>query len=120
MSEDFDTLKILLEGFKKLVVTPHILTELSNWLGYLHEPARKECFTSLAYAISEVMCEKWTSGVDLSMGSAFLTFGIADASILDAAANPYLVLTDDLPLYAYLQGNGVDVLNFNEIRGLAY
>ncbi len=120
VAEDFDTLQILLEGFERLVVTPHILTELSNWLRYLNEPARTECLASLTHAMRAVMCEEWTCGAELSENSAFLTFGITDMSILDAALGSYLVLTDDLPLYANLQNKGVAVLNFNEIRDLAY
>jgi hypothetical protein len=30
------------------------------------------------------------------------------------------VLTDDFPLYQYLSGKGVDVLNFNSIRLFNY
>lgn len=117
---DFDTLSVLLEGFERLVVTPHILTEVSNLLGNLSDPAKTVCYELLARAMRMTMYEKYTRGVDLSDSPVFGLFGITDASILDAAVGPYLVLTDDLPLYAYLQGNGVEVLNFNEIRGLAY
>lgn len=117
---DFDTLLVLLEGFERLVVTPHILTEVSNLLGYLRDPARTVCFGRFAEIIRSTMLEERTPGMDLSENPAFMLFGIADTSILDAAAGSYLVLTDDLSLAAYLQGQGVDVLNFNQVRGLAY
>ena len=117
---DFDTLSILLEGFERLVVTPYILTEVSNLLGNLSDPAKTECYGLLARTIRSAMDEKHTPGVDLIDSPAFGLFGITDASILDVATGSFLVLTDDLPLYAYLQGNGVEVLNFNEIRALAY
>lgn len=120
VAEDFDTLLVLLEGFERLAVTPHVLTEVSNLLGGLFDPAKTECFKLFARSIRSLMYEKRTPGRDLIESPAFIPFGIADTSILDAAAGSYLVLTDDLPLYAYLQGHGVDVLNFNEIRGLAY
>lgn len=121
VSVDVDTLLVLLEGFDRLVVTPHVLTEVGNLLGGLANPAKTECLRVLARTIRTVMYERRTPGSDLSRNAAFDVFGIADVSILDAAnAGPYLVLADDLPLYAYLQGQGVDVLNFNEIRGIAY
>ena len=120
VSVDFDTLYILLEDFSRLVVTPHILTEVSNLLGNLADPAKTGCYKLLARAMRLTMYEKYTLGVDLSDSPMFGLFGITDASILDAAVGSYLVLTDDLPLYSYLQGNGVEVLNFNEVRGLAY
>lgn len=120
VAADFDTLSVLLEGFERLAVTPHILTEVSNMLGGLSDPAKTECFGLFARVIRSTMHEKCTPGSDLSESPAFISFGIADTSILDAATDSYLVLTDDLDLYAYLLSQGVDVLNFNEIRGLAY
>ncbi|MBA4114927.1 MAG: hypothetical protein H0X71_00460 [Rubrobacter sp.] len=120
VSVDYDTLLLLLERFDTLVVTPHVLTEVSNLLGYLNEPARSECRELFGQTIRSLMDEKRTSGDDLSEHRAFLPFGIADASVADAAAGSYLVLTDDLDLYGYLENEGVGVLNFNEIRSLAY
>ena len=120
VAEDFDTLCLLLEQFNLIITTPHVLTEVSNWLGNLSEPAKTRCFNRFAQLIRSAMHEQYTSGSSLSDNSAFVSFGIADASIYDTARDSYLVLTDDLPLYAYLSGNGVDVLNFNEIRTIAY
>lgn len=121
VSVDYETLRLVLSQFDKLVVTPHVLTEVSNMLGYLSEPARTACFEQFALAIrSSLMEEELTFATELSDDAAFFLFGIADASILEAAAGSYLVLTDDFPLYGYLMSKGVDVLNFNEIRGLAY
>ena len=119
-SVDYDTLLLLLEGFDKIVVTPHILTEVSNMLGYLAEPAKTECRVRLALVIRTLMEETRTPGTDLIELRAYLPFGIADASISDAATDTYLVLTDDFDLYGYLQNEGVGVLNFNQIKGLAY
>lgn len=119
-SVDYETLLLLLEGFDRIVVTPHILTEVSNMLGYLFEPARTKCLLELASIMTTLMEEKRTPGTILIENLAFLRFGLADASILDVATGEYLVLTDDLALYGYLQNEGVGVLNFNEIRGLAY
>jgi hypothetical protein len=119
-ADDFDTLALLLEQFDRLVVTPHVLTEVSNMIGHLKEPARTTCFALFGEVIRSVMDEKHTSGAALSNDPAFVVFGVTDTSIFDAAAGSYLVLTDDLPLYKYLEGKGIDVLNFNEIRTIAY
>jgi len=120
VSEDFLTLHLLLEGFQRYAVTPHVLTEVSNMLGHLKDPARAECRKALAQSIRSIMHEKRTPGVDLVENPAHIFLGIADISILDAATNRYLVLTEDLDLYHHLQQHNVDVLNFNEIRSLAY
>ena len=42
--------------------------------------------------------------------------GITDAGILMLASQNYLVLTDDLPLFNYLQSQSVDVINFNHLH----
>jgi hypothetical protein len=120
VSVDFDTLLLLLEQFDRLIVTPHVLTEVSNFLGYLEEPARTRCLALFGEIIRGLMEEKRTPGVELSEHPAFLPFGIADASISDAAGTSYLVLTDDLNLYGFLVNRGAGVLNFNEIRTIAY
>lgn len=120
VSVDYDTLLLLLERFDRWVVTPHVLTEVSNLLGYLAEPAKTECRQLFGQTIRSLMEEKRTSGDVLSKHHIFLSLGIADASIADAAAGLYLVLTDDFDLYGYLANEGIGVLNFNEIRYLAY
>ncbi len=117
--EDFYTLGRVIEQFERVVATPHILTEVSNWLGYLEDPAKSACFRRLAEAV-RLMREPLTPASTLSLDPAFVLFGITDASIRDAAAGTYLVLTDDLPLADYLGRQGVDVLNFNNIRLLGY
>lgn len=120
VSVDYDTLIIVLDQFDKLIVTPHVLTEVSNMLGYLQEPAKTECRERFSQVIRFLMEEKRTPGADLGEKPAFFLFGIADASIVDAATDTYLVLTDDLDLYGYLENKGVGVLNFNEIKWFAY
>lgn len=121
VSVDHDTLMLLIERFERLVVTPHVLTEVSNLLGYLWEPAKSECRDLFGQVIRSAMEENLTPAEDLSEHRAFLPLGLTDASISDAAGTgSYLVLTDDLDLYGYLEGVGAGVLNFNEVRGLAY
>ncbi|MDP9487570.1 MAG: hypothetical protein M3Q49_17595 [Actinomycetota bacterium] len=115
--EDFDTLVVFLERFERFVTTPHVLTEVSNLMGQLSGTARAECFALFARTISS-MHEYRAPAITLSTNAAFGTFGITDTAIMDASPGTYLVLTDDLPLYAYLSNQGVDVLNFNNIRPL--
>lgn len=113
--EDFGTLASFLENFDRVVTTPHVLTETSNLLGQLGQPAKGVCFTALGQAIPS-MHEHRTPATTLTNSAAFLPFGVTDTAIYEAAPSTYLVLTDDLPLYAYLAGQGVDVLNFNHLR----
>ncbi len=115
-SGDYHLLAELLKQFDKFVTTPHVLTEVSNWLAYLDEPARSVCLGRLAKDIGS-MSETITPASTLGGNPAFVRFGIADAAIVDAITpGAYLVITDDFPLFGYLSNRGVDVLNFNRIR----
>lgn len=117
VSADFDTLAALLTGFERVITTPHILTETSNLLGQLSGRAKTACFELLARSIP-AMRETHVAGEHLARGEPFVKLGITDASIIEVAAEPYLVLTDDFRLYNFLATRGVDVLNFNNIRSL--
>jgi len=64
------------------------------------------------------MREAQVAGVALARRESFVRLGIADMSIIEIAAEPYLVLTEDFRLYNFLAFQNRDVLNFNHIRGL--
>ncbi len=118
VAEDFETLMRVFRSFDTVVTTPHVLTEVSNLLGHLSGRTRTKCFGLFAQHVS-LMNEKHTPARDLGGRPTFVKFGIADASIEDAAQG-YLVLTDEFPLANYLGSKGLDVLNFNNIRTLRY
>lgn len=117
ISADFETLASLLGGFERIVTTPHILTETSNLLGQLSGRVRAECFEWLARSIP-AMRETHVAGADLAQREPFVKLGITDVSVIEVAAAPYLVLTDDFRLYDFLAGRDADVLNFNNLRSL--
>ena len=114
---DFETLLALLERFDNRVTTPHILTEVSNMLGQLSEPARAACFDLLKRTMPPLN-EVNVSGRRLSDDEAFTRFGVADTAVRIAAEGSYLVLTDDFRLSGYLDKIGVDVLNFHHVKRL--
>lgn len=87
-------------------------------MGQLTGRARAESFAWLARSIPE-MRETYVAGADLARRESFIRLGITDTSIIEIAAEPYLVLTDDFPLYNFLATQNRAVLNFNHIRGLS-
>ncbi|HEY8751116.1 MAG TPA: PIN domain-containing protein [Tepidisphaeraceae bacterium] len=113
--EDFEMLEGILEGFRVVVTTPSILTETSNLLGQLAEPARSKVFEALGRSIA-VMKERYVAADRLQRESIFIRFGLTDSSILLAARNGFLILTDDFPLSNFLASEGLDVINFNHLR----
>ncbi len=114
--DDYEFLLGFLQKFRKQVVTPHILTEVSNMLGHLNEPARETCF-GLLRAHTAVLEERFVEAAEITSEEAFLRLGLTDVGILRvASAAPYLVLTIDAPLVGQLNKIGVDALLFRDIR----
>lgn len=90
---------------------------MSNLLGQLGGHAKIGCFEAFARSIP-TLHESHIVGAELSRKPPFVKLGITDTSIIEVAAAPYLVLTDDFRLYNFLADRGVDVLNFNHLRSL--
>lgn len=112
---DYDLLTWILDKFKKIVITPNILTEVSNFLGQLPGGiTQKHCLLISEYV--KDFQEKFTPSANLISHKHFYKFGLTDLATLDNAKGKYLVLIDELPLFGYLQNCGVDVINFTEIR----
>lgn len=112
---DFERLSALIEQFHSQITTPHILTEVSNMLGQLIDPARETCF-GLMREIIPSLEERSVAARDMSRDAMFVKFGVADSGIRGAALEPCLVLTDDFPLSGYLDKIGVDVLNYQHVK----
>lgn len=115
--EDYELLNKILLSFKRIFTTPHILTEVNSLANQLGEPERTRCFQILAQIINELE-EYYKPSREVAQHPEFQRFGLTDCSILTLAQNSYLVLTDDLKLAVQLQRNGIDTVNFNNLRFL--
>lgn len=114
--EDFEILDALLKNFHSRITTPHILAEVGNLINTLPAGASRFCIELLRNTIP-VLQERNVSANDLVKDDEFLVFGVADMSIIKAAASkPCLTLTDDFKLSGYMRDCGMDVLNFHEIK----
>jgi hypothetical protein len=112
---DYDLLTAFVSGFSQLVVTPNILTEVSNLAGQLSEPLRSEVFASLALLAGQA-AERYFPSREAVRESDFIRLGLADVSVLLTAREHVAVLTDDLPLYLKLLEQRMFVVNFNHLR----
>lgn len=113
--EDYDLLQRIIAHFEQVIITPNVMTEVSNLMDKIGEPERSRCFALLAQVIPQ-LSEFYLESQSIAANSGFTKFGLTDCGILDLAREQYLVLTDDLKLAVYLQREGVDVVNFNTIR----
>ena len=115
VTEDYKLLTRIWNSFKKIVTTPHILTEVSNWgnqLAQHHWPGFYEQF-ALKIRLLE---EHHQPAQALSQTEYFSKFGLTDTGIIQLVQGQYLVLTDDFRLSQYLSNIQIDTINFNHIR----
>lgn len=116
---DFDLLSEILQSFQTIVTTPNILTEVNSLANQLGEPERSRCLSLFGNAIA-TMQERYETSASLAQVEGFQRFGLTDCSVLSAARERYLVLTDDLRLAVHLQSQSIDTINFNNIRPLGW
>ena len=88
------------------------MTDISNLL-----PNRPEIASVLRQFIRGTS-ENYVASPNLTNSTAFVEFGLADASIFETAKNKYLVFTDDGPLTGYLINMGVDVVQMDSVRAI--
>lgn len=116
--EDFSILDSFLKHFKKIVTTPNILTEVSNLAGQLTGRTKQQFFQSFAKRIG-LLHEYPSPSAKVSSMQEFVKIGLADSAIIKVCREQrFLVLTDDLTLFGFLQKEEIDVINFNHIRWL--
>lgn len=113
--EDFDLLGSTLGEYDRICVTPHILAETSNLLGYLSDPLLTRTRTTLAQMLAN-WGEHYTPCIDLIDAPTYLRLGITDSGLLMAASPVTALFTDDLPLYLAASTAGREAINFTHLR----
>lgn len=115
--KDYEFIRSFAGTFDRLVTTPHILTEVSNFMGQLHGHVKNGCFEAFARHLTEPTThEHLPPAKELAVAGEFVPFGITDTSIAKIAAGTSLVLTTDARLNAHLTRRGIDSLNYNNFR----
>lgn len=112
---DHKTLKKFLNNFQKTIVTPHVLTEVSNLLGQIGSPDKEAVFSQFSGLILPAE-EIFVPAANFCRETAFMKLGLTDCAIRAVSQNCYLVLTDDSALYQVLQHHQIDAVNFNHLR----
>ena len=115
--KEFSLLKRVVETFSRVITTPHILTETSNFVCQIQGEARHAALQVVAKAIQSFK-ERRPESKNLVQAGAFFDFGLTDSAVLDIPPKKYLVLSVDAALVIALQKKGVDAINFNYLRQL--
>ncbi|GFO96636.1 uncharacterized protein ig2599ANME_0825 [groundwater metagenome] len=112
-SEDYD-LVMQFVARRKIMVTPQVLSEVSNFAKEL-KPNKFSEFMVGNRATLEKIYEKYIPKTDILSSHEIIKFGFTDISIVLAAKqNNALVLTDDFPLCGVCK-IGLDTMHIKEI-----
>ena len=115
--DDFALLEKVISGFKRMMTTPHVLTEVSNLMGQCEEPLRSDLRGWLSTAI-EGWNETSTASRTLAKAAHFLRLGLTDTAIADLTPGSCLILTDDRPLAGLLEAKGMAVIRFSDLQSI--
>lgn len=113
--EDVRLLSEYLTQFDQIVVTPHVLAEVSNLSGQLTEPLHRDVRERLG-ALVLTSSERIEPSADVVKDPLYQRLGLTDAGLARAGEQVTSVLTDDFALYLSLAHRGVPVVNFNHLR----
>jgi hypothetical protein len=114
-TDDFDLLCRLIADLQGVFVTPNILTESSNWFGYIDEPARTQIFETFRGLILRIP-EEYVESRTAAGAKDFLHLGLTDSASLEIASESRSLLTTDLDLYLSASKRGFSAVNFNHLR----
>ena len=116
--DDFDLLCRVIATSPQVFVTPNTLTETSNLLGYIDEPARTQVFETFRTVIISAT-EEYVESKIACDAQEFVRLGITDSVLLHLASESRSLLTTDLDLYLSALSKGLSAVNFNHLRELS-
>ncbi len=113
--KDYDRLVEVIEMASEVLVTPNTLTETSNLVAYINEPARSKVLAVLRTVIAASQ-ERYVPSSVAAERKEFVQLGLADAALLEIAAKDVTLLTTDFALYNIALAKGAQAINFNHLR----
>ena len=117
--KEYDLLIKILPHASNIFVTPNILTETSNLIGQIAEPARTKILMVFSDYI-KFADERYCESRQAISRKEFIRLGRTDSVLLHDMTDSFILLTADLDLYLAAKNEGYAVLNFNHLRDAAY
>ena len=108
--QDARRLTQIVSSFRLLLTTPHVLTEASNFVGQLSEPAKSVLLSTLRAYIGAAV-EQTTAANVLTDNEAFMRLRLTDCALLELP-QACTLLTMDFHLAARRKRGGGLVANF--------
>lgn len=113
--EDFDLLLSLFDEASTVMVTPNTLTETSNLIRQISEPARGR-LVAMFRKIVAIAVETYVPSVAAVERPEYLVLGLTDAGLVACLTNEISLLTADFDLYGAALKARKPALNFNHFR----
>ncbi len=108
---DYRLLRRLISAYSQIIVTPNTVTETSNLVRNIAEPARTHILQVLGVLLEQAE-ERYVASRDAARHRDFLRLGITDATLLNDSLQSSVLLTSDLDLYLAADSAGHTVVNF--------
>jgi hypothetical protein len=118
VTADFELLLDYLAAAPSVVVIPHTLTEASNLLGQIGEPARTNIFAAFrAFILANK--ERFVASRRAAAAADFVRLGLTDSALLEAVTPRDMLLTEDLDLHVAALGRGRFSMRLSDLRELS-
>lgn len=112
---DFDLLLGVIAPASQIIVTPNTLTETSNLVSQISEPARTHIAAAF-WLLVTTFDERYIASTRAAKQAEFPRLWLTDSVLLDELANSHVLLTADLDLYLAASRKGYSAINFNHLR----
>ena len=116
-ADDYDLLQEQLSVATEVIVTPNTLTETSNLIDHIADPARKHIYDLLRELLrSSSSSEVYIPSQSAAERPELPRLGLTDCALLDVCSGGTPLITVDLKLYLAAIAAGDKALNFNHLR----
>ena len=119
-TDDYDLLVEMIDRYSDMVLLPNALTELSNLLRHIDEPAKSKIAAQMKRLV-EIAPETYIPSRMAVSRPEYARLGLTDAVLLERASREVdgpapTLLTADLDLAIAAEKRGYSVENFNHYR----
>lgn len=120
---DAELLTAYVKNFSRILTTPHVLAETSNFVRQIMKGKTQSAFLTWLHPIfclddkgSLAQCA--VQGRDIDVG-LFIRLGLTDSGLAACASKGRLLLTSDLDLHIAVASSGAHSINFTHMREAA-
>ena len=115
---DFDLLVQQVSAFSVLILTPNTVSETSNLIDHISDPARTHIYQVLRALLAALPAfeERYVSSASAANRVELAKLGITDCALLTLCAEGIPLLTVDLQLYLSANRFCENATNFNHLR----